>query len=252
MGSPYEYKREIAACQTATTWKGEKARAYSAALLPFDGPGADYGPALFKEGKIVFTSDRQAATGDKKYNWTGNEFSDLFVADLQSNEVQPFDNQLNTEINEGTAIFNKDRTELFFTRCYGDKKEDSFYHVLTCKWEGSAWCAPAVLAFQQPGVNYGHPALSADGKTLYFSCNSKDGWGGYDLWTSERQGDAWGEPKLMGRSVNSLGNEKFPSLDGDSLYFASDYHPGMGGLDIFKTYKVGTAWSTVQNLKAAR
>lgn len=249
IGSPYEYKREIAACQTATTWKGEKARAYSATPLALNSPGADYAPAIFKDGKIVFTSDRQAATGDKKYNWTGNEFSDLFIADVQSGDVQPFDNQLNTEINEGTATFNRDRTELLFTRCYGDKKEDSYCRILYCKWDGSAWSAPVALAFQQPGVNYGHPALSADGKTLYFSSNSKDGWGGYDLWTSERQGDAWAEPKLMGRSVNSLGNEKFPWLDGDTLYFSSDFHPGMGGLDIFKTYKVGTAWSPVQNLK---
>jgi peptidoglycan-associated lipoprotein len=249
IGSPYEYKREIAACQTATTWKGEKARAYSAAPLAFNSPGADYAPAIFKDGKIVFTSDRQAATGDKKYTWTGNEFSDLFIADLQSGDVQPFDNQLNTEMNEGTATFSRDRSELFFTRCYGDKKEDSYCRILYCKWDGTAWSSPVALAFQQPGVNYGHPALSTDGKTLYFSSNSKDGWGGYDLWTSERLGDGWNEPKLMGRSVNSLGNEKFPWLDGDTLYFASDFHPGMGGLDIFKTYKIGTAWSPVQNLK---
>ncbi len=251
IGSPYEYKREIAACQTATTWKAEKSKAYSAAPLPFNGPGADYAPVIYKDGKIVFTSDRQAATGDKKYNWTGNEFSDLFIADIQSGEVQPFDAQLNTELNEGTATFNRDRTELFFTRCFStDKKEDSYCRIFYCKWEGSAWSAPVPLNFQQQGVNYGHPALSADGRTLYFSCNSKDGWGGYDLWTSERQTDGtWGDPKLMGRSVNTLGNEKFPSLDGDTLYFSSDFHPGMGGLDIFKTYKTGTAWAPVTNLK---
>ncbi|MCC6726225.1 MAG: OmpA family protein [Saprospiraceae bacterium] len=249
IGSPYEYKREITACQSAQAWKAEKSKAYSVTPLSFNSPGADYAPAIFKDGKIVYTSDRQAATGEKKYNWTGNEFSDLFVADVQSGDVQAFDIQLNTEVNEGTATFSKDRTELFFTRCYGDKKQDSYCRILYSKWDGSGWSAPVALAFQQAGINYGHPALSTDGKTLYFSCNSKDGWGGYDLWTSERQGELWSEPKLMGRSVNSLGNEKFPWLDGDTLYFSSDYHPGMGGLDIFKTYKVGTAWSPVQNLK---
>lgn len=254
IGSPYEYKREIAACQVAQGWKVEKARAYSIAPLSFNSPGADYAPAIFKDGKIVITSDRQAATGDKKYNWTGNEFSDIFIADVQSGDVQPFDNQLNTEVNEGTASFNGDRTELLFTRCYGGKKEDNFCKIMSSKWDGSKWSDPVALSFQQNGVNYGHPALSADGKTLYFSCNSKDGWGGYDIWACERKSadnlQDWGEPKLLGRSVNTLGNEKFPWLDGDTLYFASDYHPGMGGLDIFKTYKTsGGAWSPVHNLK---
>ncbi len=254
IGSPYEYKREIAACQVAQGWKGEKARAYSVAPLAINSPGADYAPVIFKDGKIVITSDRQAATGDKKYNWTGNEFSDLFIADVQSGDVQPFDNQLNTEVNEGTATFNVDRSELLFTRCYGDKKEDNFCKIMSSKWDGSKWSDPVALSFQQNGVNYGHPALTADGKTLYFSCNSKDGWGGYDIWTCERKSadnlQDWGEPKLLGRSVNTLGNEKFPWLDGDTLYFTSDYHPGMGGLDIFKTYKTsGGAWSPVHNLK---
>ncbi|MCF8246179.1 MAG: OmpA family protein [Saprospiraceae bacterium] len=251
IGSPYEYKREIAACQVAKGWKEEKSKAYAATILPFSSPGADYAPAIFQPGKIVFTSDRQAATGDDTYKWTGNEFSDLFTADLQSNDVQPFDNQLNTPNNEGTATFNKANTELYFTRCYGDKKEDNFCKIISSKWDGSKWSDPVALPFQQNGINYGHPALSADGSTLYFSSNSKDGWGGYDLWSSERGRDEkWTEPKLMPRTVNTIGNEKFPWLDGDTLYFASDFHPGMGGLDIFKTYKsAGGAWAPVQNLK---
>ena len=153
--------------------------------------------------------------------------------------------------NEGTATFNKTNTELYFTRCYGDKKEDNFCKIMSSRLDGTNWSSPLALPFQQNGVNYGHPALSADGSTLYFSSNSKDGWGGYDLWSSEKNRDEkWSEPKLLPRTVNTIGNEKFPWLDGDTLYFASDYHPGMGGLDIFKTYKSsGGAWLPVQNLK---
>lgn len=250
IGSPYEYKREISACQVAKGWKEEKSKAYSVAQLPLNSPGADYAPAIFKSGKIVFTSDRQAATGDETYKWTGNEFSDLFIADLSTNEVQPFDNQLNTPNNEGTATFNKSGDELIFTRCYGDKKEDNYCKLLSSTWDGSRWADPVALPFQQEGVNYGHPTLSADGNSLLYACNSKDGWGGYDIWSVERKNSQWGEPKLLPRTVNTIGNEKFPLLDGDTLYFASDYHPGMGGLDIFKTYKsAGGAWSPVQNLK---
>lgn len=251
IGSPYEYRREIGACQVAKGWKGEKSRAYTAMPAEFNSPASDYSPVLYKNGMLVFTSDRKGATGEATYNWTGNNFSDLFLVDPQSGRAELFDSQINTTFNEGTAVFNKDFTELYFTRCYGDKKEDNYCKIMVSKWDGSQWTVPAVLGFEQEGINYGHPALSKDGRTLYFSCNSKDGWGGYDIWYSERTAaEGWGEPKLMSRSVNTIGNEKFPSLDGDTLYFASDGHPGMGGLDIFKTWKqAGGGWAPVQNLK---
>lgn len=254
IGSPYEYKREIAACQVALGWKNEKSRAYAALPFEFNSGGADYSPTLFKNGQLVFTSDRQAATGDDTYYWTGNEFSDLFTVEVESGNVQLFDNQINTPSNEGTPAFNRDFTQLYFTRCFGDKKEDNYCKIMSSKWDGAGWSAPVMLAFQQEDVNYGHPALAADGKTLLFSCNSKDGWGGYDIWSSERLGPDsyrdWGEPKLLPRTVNTTGNEKFPWLDGDTLYFSSDYHPGMGGLDIFKTWKtLNNSWAPVQNLK---
>lgn len=250
IGSPYEYRREIGSCQVAKGWKEERSRAYTVAPAAFNSAAADYAPAIYKNGKLVFTSDRKDATGEGIYNWTGNHFSDLFLVDLQSGKVEGFDDQINTAFNEGTAAFNKNFTEMFFTRCYGDKKEDNFCKIMIAKWDGSRWTAPAAPDFIQEGINYGHPALSEDGRTLYFSCNSKDGWGGYDIWYSERMSDGWGEPKLMSRSVNTVGNEKFPSLDGDTLYFASDGHTGMGGLDIFKTWKQPDGgWAPVQNLK---
>ncbi|MEK7254913.1 MAG: OmpA family protein, partial [Bacteroidota bacterium] len=250
IGSPYEYKREIAACQVALGWLKEKSKAYTVTPTDFNSQHADYSPVIFQNRQLVFTSDRTAASGDDEYKWTGNDFADLFLADIETESVQPFDNQINTTYNEGTAAFNRDFTEVYFTRCFGDKKEDYHCKLMVSKRQGDTWLAPAVLPFVQPGVNYGHPALSTDGKSLYFSCLSKDGWGGYDLWTSERTGDGWAEPKLMSRSVNTVGNEKFPYLDGDTLYFASDWHPGLGGLDIFKTWKMPNgAWMPVQNLK---
>ncbi len=250
IGSPYEYRREISACQVAQGWVKEKSKAYTVLPAEFNSQYADYAATLYKDRQLVFTSDRSLATGDDTYNWTGNEFSDLFVADIQTKSVQPFSEQINTPFNEGTAVFNQDFSELIFTRCYGDKKEDYFCKLMVSKRTGEEWAAPATLGFVQEGINYGHPAFSKDGKTLYFSCNSPDGWGGYDIWTSERNADGWTEPSLMGRSVNTIGNEKFPYLDGDTLYFSSDFHTGMGGIDIFKTYKSANgAWAPVQNLK---
>lgn len=250
IGSPYEYRREISACQIAQGWKGEKSKAYSATEAGINSPQSDYSPTPFKNGKIVFSSDRPVANGDDTYNWTGNGFSDLFLADAQSADVQPFYNPINTKNNEGTASFSGDGTALVFTRCFGEKKADYHCKLMWSEWDGSQWSEPTVLGFVAAGINYGHPSLSKDGNTLYFSCNSTDGWGGYDIWTSKRGKEGWEAPVLLGRAVNTIGNEKFPWLDGDTLYFASDFHTGMGGLDIFKTWKTGQgAWAPVQNLK---
>ena len=118
----------------------------------------------------------------------------------------------------------------------------------------SEWNDPTPLPFQKEKINYLHPALSADGNTLYFSSNDPEGWGGYDLYTVQRDNKAetgWGEPKLLSRNLNTPGNELFPTLDADTLYFASDGLPGMGGLDIFRTYKSErNAWAPPINLKS--
>jgi peptidoglycan-associated lipoprotein len=250
IGSPYEYRREIAACKIAKGWVDEKSHEYTVRPVDFNSRNADYAPTLYETGELVFTSDRNAAAGEATYNWTGNDFSDLFVADLNTDMVDPFDNPINTPDNEGAATFNSDFTEMYFTRCFGDKKEDYYCKLMFSERTSGHWTVPIALPFVENGVNYGHPALSADGQTLYFSCNSKGGWGGYDIWYCQRTADGWGETKLMGRTINTTGNEKFPYLDGDTLYFSSDWHSGMGGLDIFKTWRQPNgAWVPVRNLK---
>jgi outer membrane protein OmpA-like peptidoglycan-associated protein len=104
----------------------------------------------------------------------------------------------------------------------------------------------------KPGANYMHPALSADGKQLYFSSNNEDSWGGYDIFVSNRGADgAWEPPTPLSRNINTPNDEQFPWLDQDTLYFASDGHPGMGGLDVFRTQRASNgAWLTPRNLQA--
>lgn len=250
IGSPYEYRREIRACEIAEGWKKIKYPEYQIDLLQFNTGSADYAPALYKDNQLVFTSDRSASTGDDTYNWTGNEFSDLFVIDLETKNISSFDNRINTPENEGTVSFNQDFSEVYFTRCYGStKKEDAYCKLMMSEKLGESWSIPRPLPFVENNVNYAHPAVSADGQELYFSCNHPDGWGGYDIYVAKKTNDDWGEPTLLSRSVNTSGNEKFPTLDGDTLYFSSDFHPGMGGLDIFKTYKYNNNWAPAYNLK---
>ncbi|AEE54031.1 OmpA family protein [Haliscomenobacter hydrossis] len=250
IGSPYEYRKEIAACDVAEGWKKIKTPEYSVEPATFNSKYADYAPVFFKD-QLVITSDRATATGDKKvYAWTGNDFSDLFAVNTQTGDASNFSAAINTMANEGTATFNANFTEVFFTRCTGTKKEDQFCKIMHSVFDGTSWIAPEPLSFQQAGINYGQPCLSADGKTLYYSALHPDGWGGHDIWMSERVGSEWTEPKLLPRTINTLGDELFPSLDNDTLYFSSDTHPGMGGLDIFKTYRLKNGdWAPAFNLK---
>jgi outer membrane protein OmpA-like peptidoglycan-associated protein/tetratricopeptide (TPR) repeat protein len=252
IGSPYEYRREISACEIAAGWKKIKQPDYVVELSAFNSGKADYSPSLYRDNQLVITSDRQGSTGEETYNWTGNDFSDLYLVNLTTNDVFPFDEALNTANNEGTVAFANNFAEAYFTRCFnGDKRQDAYCKLMVSEWMGSGWSPAKPLSFVEENINYGHPSLSKDGKKLYFSCNHPDGWGGFDIYMSERQsGGEWGAPQLLNRNINTPGNERFPVIDGDTLYFSSDHHPGMGGLDIFKTYKLSNgAWAPVFNLK---
>ncbi len=250
IGSPYEYRREINACEVAMGWKDIKRKPYQVELLSFNSGNADYAPSLYEDRQLVITSDRSSATGEATYNWTGNAFSDLFLVDPESNQITGFDERLNTPDNEGAIAFTPDYSEAYFTRCFGPEGEDKYCKIMVSTRQGESWSKPEVLDFMEAGINYGHPAISADGNKLYFSCEHPDGWGGYDIWVCDRTDEGWSAPLLLSRSVNTIGNEKFPTVDRDTLYFSSDFHTGMGGLDIFKTYPLSNgSWAPAYNLQ---
>lgn len=251
IGSPYEYRREISACEIAMGWE-KLPPEYKVEVMAFNSGSSDYAPMLYKDNKMVITSDRASSTGDAVYKWTGAAYSDLFLVDLGSNSITGFDSQINTENNEGTVAFNRDFTEVFFTRCFGGKKDAADYcKIMVSEGSGDSWSTPRVLNFLKEGVNYVHPSLSADGNTLYFASDDPEGWGGWDIYASERLTDGeWSEPILMSRVINTQGDEKFPFIDADTLYFASDNHTGLGGLDIFRTFQMDNgSWAPPYNLK---
>ena len=253
IGSPYEYRKDIAACKIAQEWQENPNKEYKVSSTEFNSNQSDYAPTPYADNSLVFTSDRKNATGEDTYNWTGAGFSDLFIVDLKTEEVRPFDIQLNTESNEGTAVFSPNFKEIYFTRCFDPgKNEDNYCKIMFSRQEGDNWSTPVMMNFTMRDINYRHPALSPDGKILYFSSDDPDGWGGYDLYYATRESDGWSEPKLLPRTINTVkGNEGFPYIDRDTMYFATDGHTGMGGLDIFKTVRREDAtWMPVTNLKA--
>ncbi len=253
IGSPYEYRKEIQACEQAARWLKTPAAGWSVSSLPLNTAAAEYAVGLLPDGRMLFSSDRAGAAGEDTYLWTGRGFSDLFVAAADGGGAQPLPPPINTEANEGSAFVTADGQELFFTRCAAPKGSDAYCQLFYSRQAaGGDWEAPRLLDFVKPGFNYMHPCLSADKRTLFFASNHTDGWGGYDIYTAERQPDgSWKEPVVLSRNINTPDNEQFPWIDGDTLYFASNGHYGMGGLDVYKSWRTASgAWVSPRNLEA--
>lgn len=249
-GSFQEARKQIDICKKAKLWlKADESIVVEPLLL--NSVAAEYAPVLYDETYIVFSSDRLGSTGNSVYEWTGTQFSDLYISSKSGSDPILFDDEINTEHNEGVACFNSDFTELFFTRCQYETGDD-YCKLLWSVREGSGWSTPKALFDMLPNVNYGHPTLVEGDSVLVFSSNNPNGVGKYDLYYTVREEEGgWSEPDLMPESINSEGNEQFPRSEGDTLYYSSDYLPGLGGLDIFKTYlNAGGQWTAPINLKA--
>ncbi len=256
-GRQLEIGREIGVCEQIRLWTPSETIKYNVHLLKSSSVDADYAPAIFEEDFLVFTSDREESTGKDVYNWTGGDHSDLYIVTKKGNSPRRFDSRLNSEHNEGAACFSTDYQEIYFTRCYEDTKdEDAFCKIMYSEQFADVWSEPVPLSFTMSGYNYGQPALIENDSVLIFSSNLPESIGKHDLYYSEKvatEDDSyyWSEPAPMPSTINTQGDELFAVGDGDTLYFSSDYLPGYGGLDIFKTYLTAEGrWSTPENLRA--
>jgi len=209
---------------------------------------SEYSPVFFEEDFLVFTSDRKESIGSDTYNWTGQSFSDLFVVNLQGRKVNNFDAIINTAANEGTACFSKDFNEIYFTRCESINLRDQHCRIYFSQRPNGFWMEPEPLMFFDEKTNFAHAALIEKDSVLIFSAAPANGDGTYDLYYSERVDGGWSAPDLLPSKINSIGNEKFATSDGDTLYFASDGLPGFGGFDLFRTYLQDGSWSVPENL----
>ncbi len=250
IGSPYEYRREITACNVALGWIDDvKYSGYKVEPSEFNSANADYAPSMYESGKVVISSDRSNSTGEGLYAWTGRRFTDLYL--VENNTANGFDKGINTDFNEAAASFTGDYAEMFFVRSGGEQVEEQFTKIFYSKKINGTWTTPEVLPFCKDKVNYSTPSVSKDGKTLYFASNDPEGWGGLDIYMCTRTSEGFVAPLILGRTLNTVGNEAYPYVENDTLYFASDYHTGMGGWDIFKSTRLGESnWSSPHNLKS--
>lgn len=245
-----EAEREMLVCREALRWKNAPEPYQLENSIESSG-FSHYSPVFYRDEFLVISSDRPESYGKKTYNWTGNKFSDLFLFTKSGNYVSPFDPSVNSEHNEGTPCFSKDFLTIYFTRCQRTDPENDYCKLMKSTYEEGVWTEPVSLSFTKEKIQYGHPVLMENDSVLIFSSDLSNPDGTFDLYYSEITDDGdWSEPYPMPRTINTDGNEKFPTADGDTLYFSSDFLPGMGGLDIFKTYlRPDGRWSPPQNMK---
>ncbi len=207
----------------------------------------DYGPTFFGK-QIVFTSSRSEGNQYSKiHDWTKQNFTDLFVASIDNNgklgSVENFSNTVNTKYNESSPVFTKDGKTMYFTRNnYNDgkkrKSDDKVIMEKIYKAElvNGEWTNVKEVPFSNDNYKTAHPALSPDEKTMYFASDMPGSFGNSDLYkVSIDSNGKFGTPENLGPTINTEGRETFPFVDAENnLFFASDGHPGLGGLDIFE------------------
>ncbi len=206
---------------------------------------SDYGSAFYKD-KIIFASARDTGTVvTKKASWTGEGFTNLYAAEMNADgklsTVKNYGKMLNTKLHESTPVFTKDGNTVYFTRNNyltkkgKDKEGTTLLKIYQAKLEGDKWTNIKELPFNSNEYSVAHPALSADNKTLYFASNMPGTFGGSDIFKVKINDDgSFGTPVNLGKGINTEGRETFPMITAENeLYFASDGHPGLGGLDIF-------------------
>ncbi|MBK8723680.1 MAG: OmpA family protein [Saprospiraceae bacterium] len=225
----------------------------------------DFAPIKYGNS-VIITSDRGGA---EKYNPESNRFgnckcrcgdsraiqsscTDLFISDKIGDTYatpSPLKGNLNGSYHDGVITFSPDKNTMYFTRNDSRAKDRLNLKLYSAEKDGDRWGMVKMLPFNSDTFNTAHPSLSADGKTLYFSSNRPGTTGGMDIWKIERNGDDWGTPMNLGSSINTDKNEIFPYINDENvLYFSSEGHTGLGGLDIFYAKQGAEGWMMAKNL----
>lgn len=249
----------IRSCQLAVEWLENPIGYEVEEMRYFNSRERDFSPAYAEEdyATVFFTSTRDDATGKETHGATGENFTDIFVS-RQDRKGKwstpiPLDEEFSSEADDGTPNLSHDFMTLYFTRCPKGKNEQLGCQIFASRRSGAEWTTPDKLNIAGDSVVVAHPAISPDNLTLYFVSDMNGTVGSKDIWkvTRANEGDDWSEPENLGQDINTPGDEMFPYVHSDgSLYFSSDGHIGMGGLDIFKANMGENGRWTLENLRA--
>lgn len=223
---------------------------------------SDYGSSLYGN-KLVFTSSRDTGSFmQRKHKWTNESFTNLYVTDLGEEmapgKVNKFSKKVKSKFHESSAVFTKDGKTMYFTRNNfldgkkgKDGKEITLIKIYKATFENDDWAKITELPFDSDSYSTAHPSLSPDEKTLYFASDMPGTMGQSDLFKVKINEDgSYGTPENLGTEINTEGKETFPYItDENELYFASDGHPGLGGLDVFVSkLNQDNTFGEIQNL----
>jgi len=228
---------------------------------------AEFGPLLYK-GQVYYTSARSGKS--KKYGWNKEPYLDIYVSDYDAasgslTNESALGGKINTNKNEGTVSFSPDGNTMYFSGesldrdagLFGKKfKKDetgkSTINVYSATLQAGEWTNVTTLPFNDENHNTGGPAVSLDGKRLYFNSDMEGTIGGSDLWYVTINGDGtYGNPVNLGTAINTEGSEMFPYISSKNImYFASNGHPGLGMMDVFASQMEGDSFGSVRNVGA--
>jgi len=242
-----QWRQEMELCKQALVQK-KSSRNYNITNFSGNSPYNDYSPFYLDRNNLIFTSDRKESIGGDTYKWTGNRFSDLYVVDINGRQANNFDAILNTASNEGVACLSQDGEQIFFTRCESIDLRNQHCRIYFSHRPNGFWMEAEPLMFFDEQTNFAHPCLIENDSVLVFTAAPAGGDGTYDLYYSERIEGGWSAPELMPSSINTSGNEKFPTSYKDTLFFSSDKLSGFGGYDIFYSVLNQGQWTSPKNL----
>lgn len=222
---------------------------------------ADFGPAFYKD-KIVFASSRDSLVFETRvYQWNRQPYLDLFMADTielgsDLTEVLPFSEILNTRYHEAGVAFGPEGNTVYFTRnnytnrdLQRDEEGTNHLKMYRSELRGGEWTEAEELPFNSENYSVGQPALSPDGRFLFFVSDMPGSIGGTDIFMLEIMEDGtYSQPMNLGPQINTSGREMFPYITEEKIYFASDGHLGLGGLDVFESDLSADGFGPVMNL----
>ncbi|MDR0825137.1 MAG: OmpA family protein [Prevotella sp.] len=245
--------------KTAPEWKAGPTLYTVKKMDLFNSRRGEFSPMLLPPdySQIYFTSNRDDVIGDTISNITGAKLNDIFMArkDETGKWMKPehVESAINTSSDEGTTSFSSTGTAMYFTQTKLDSVNTSFPAIYVSYRSSGSWGAGTKINInKRDSVSvYAHPAITPSGDFLYFVSDMPGGYGGKDIWRAGMVGDMVEYIENLGPEINTAGDEMFPYMRNDStLYFSSDGHVGMGGLDIYKAYynKERKQWS-IENMK---
>lgn len=239
---------------------------YAVTQLGVSSNVSSFSPSYYKNG-IIVTSEGNRSGGNKKSAWTKRKFHEMLYVETDNNgnvaEITPLMPKSDSPYDDGPGVYDPNYNYVYFTRSNyidGEVVTDSSntveLSIFRTRMVDGKWMQPEPLPFSSKEYSCAHPAISADGKTLYFTSDMPGGQGGTDLYYSTMNAQGIFSPAVnLGDIINTEGDEVFPTVnvnkDGtETLYFSSTGHLGLGGLDIYKTVHNNGAWHWPEPLTA--